>query len=372
MKTTNLSQREQKILRAAVNHYIATAEPVGSKVLAEAYDFDLSAATIRNVLGVLDRSGLLYQPHISAGRVPSHYGYRVYVDQLIQPSSQPQLERQIELTAKLLNQKLSQADQQNLETLLRGATQVLATLSGCIAIVTAPDHQPLGLRHIHLLAIADQKVVVTGINDSYHTASVVVDLPTHISSSELERLNNFLNAHLSDRSTWELEQLLASLQWQELDQQMYQYADFLEQSLRQISQIYRQPKMGQLFISGLAELMQQPEFNQLSQVVAIIRLLEEEQTSLIPLMAETLFDHGITIKIGNEIKLESIRNCTLISAIYKVEQQHNSTDQPISGTVGLLGPTRLNYEQAIASVQATATHLAEAISLQINPPPKTN
>jgi len=374
MKEANLNQREQKILRAAVNHYIATAEPVGSKVLAEAYNFDLSAATIRNVLGVLDRSGLLYQPHTSAGRVPSDLGYRVYVDQLIQPTSRLQNEYQLELTTKLVNHRLSLQDQQNLESLLRGAAQVLATLSGCIALVTAPHHQLVGMRHIHFLGIDDQKVSVTAISDAYHSASVVVDLPEHISIADLERLNNFLNAHLSaqfttqggvqgDRAHTELENLLSSLQWQQLDQEMYQYAEFVEQSLRQISQIYRQPSIGQLFISGLAELMQQPEFNQLNQALALIRLLEEEQTSLLPLMSETLFGHSILIRIGNEISLEPIRNCTLISSAYRVD---NPISGSISGTVGLLGPTRLNYEKAIASVQATATHLASAINGQIN------
>jgi heat-inducible transcriptional repressor len=363
MKETNLNQREQKILRAAVDRYIATAEPVGSKVLAEAYNFDLSAATIRNVLGVLDRSGLLYQPHTSAGRVPSDFGYRVYVDRLIQPSSMPQIEYQQELT-RLQNHQSPQ-DRQNLESILRGAAQVLAALSGCIALITAPHQQLLGIRHIHFLSIDAQKVSVTAISDAYQTASVVVDLPESISVTDLERLNNFINAHLSiqgnnqgDRTHTELENLLSSLQWQQLDQEMYQYAEFVEQSLSQISQIYRQPKIGQLFISGLAELMQQPEFNQLNQVLAIIRLLEEE-TVLLPLMAETLFGHSILIQIGNEIKLEPIRNCTLISSAYQV-------DSPISGSslgmVGLLGPTRLNYEKAIASVQATANHLASAIS----------
>ncbi|MDX1978269.1 MAG: heat-inducible transcriptional repressor HrcA [Pseudanabaenaceae cyanobacterium bins.68] len=343
MKAANLNPRAQKILQAAINHYIATAEPVGSKTLAEAYDFDLSAASIRHVLNLLDRSGLLYQPHPSAGRVPSDYGYRVYVDQLLPPGVPGQFEQ----TNQLLAQRLYASEGQSLEQILRSAAHILASLSGCLALITTPEQQICPIRRLHLLAIDSQKVIVTVISETYQTTSIAVDLPQAIALPDLERLNNFLNQQLSDLLPRELEDFLVALPWQELDQ-LQQYADFVTQSLRQLHQVYHQPRLGSLFISGLAQLMQQPEFSQLDQVLAIIQLLEEERSALLPLMAQSTAPK-ITIQIGSEIPLAPMRNCSLIASCYKLVQHQ--------GTVGLLGPTRMNYQQAIAYVEATAHYL---------------
>jgi heat-inducible transcriptional repressor len=350
----NLTSREQKVLWATVNHYIATAEPVGSKVLVEEYNFDISAATIRNVMGMLDKFGLLYQPHTSAGRIPSHSGYRVYVDELLTPPSndlsshmQQQLSQSIYLTENC-----------SLEMLLRSVAQILATLSGCIALITAPNLQASRIRHLQLIEIDARKVMIVAVSDSYHTASVLVDLPVDLEIGslvgELQVLNNFLNAHFHGRQWNEL----TDLNWHELDWQFRQYATLLEQPLRELTRACNPPAMGQIFISGLTELLRQPEFSQLSQVKAIVQLLEENQAELFPLIfeqSEPPDRRRVKVKIGSEIQLESIQNCTLISCTYNCENA-------AVGSVSVLGPTRLAYERAIASVQAVADRLSETIN----------
>jgi heat-inducible transcriptional repressor len=354
---TKLSTREQKVLWATIDCYIAKAEPVGSKALLEGYNFDISSATIRNVMSMLDRSGLLYQPHTSAGRVPSDSGYRVYVDQLINPSS--------ELTdnaAQMLHSKIDHSGHSSLEQILRGVAQILATLSGCIALITAPDMQSVKIRHLQLVMVDTSKVMVVAVSDAYHTASVMMDLhsdpssetTTELLETELQILNNFLNAHLRDRR-WSA--LTSPLQWDDLDSKFQQYATLLQQSLQQLMRIYNPVAVGQFFISGMAELLRQPEFTQLSQVQGLVQLLEADQASLLPL----IFDqpaltqpNSVMVKIGSEIALEPIQHCTLISTTY-------SSDRIPVGSVGVLGPTRLDYERAIASVQAVAMHLTELI-----------
>lgn len=352
----NLTSREQKVLWATVDRYIATAEPVGSKVLLEEYKFDISAATIRNVMGVLDKFGLLYQPHTSAGRIPSHSGYRVYVDDLINPPD--------DLSSHMhhqLSQSMHLTENCSLETLLRSVAHILATLSGCIALITAPHVQASKIRHIQLIEIDSRKVTIVAVSDSYHTASVLVDLPTSLDncslSEELQVLNNFLNTHLRERQ-W---QDLANLNWHDLDYQFRQYAIVLEQPLRELTRACNQPAMGQIFISGLTELLRQPEFGQLSQVKAIVQLLEENQADLFPLIfnPEASDRRRVKVKIGTEISLEPIQNCTLISCTYNNSNHNEST---VAGSVSVLGPTRLAYERAIASVQAVADHLSETIN----------
>jgi heat-inducible transcriptional repressor len=347
---TNLNAREQRVLWATINHYIATAEPVGSKVLAEEYKFDISAATIRSVMGVLDKSGLLYQPHTSAGRIPSDSGYRVYVDELINPVKELNYS-----SAQHLSQKLESLPNQNLEVLLRNVAQILATFSGCIALITAPNMQNARIKHLQLVKVESPTLMLIAVMDSYHTASVVMKLPSHSQSidTELEILNNFLNTHLRDRSFEDL----TSLKWDALDQDFRQYAQLLRHSLQELNRICNPPQIGQIFISGLTELLRQPEFTQLHQVQAIIQLLEEDQASLFPLIFEPSDSpqNRVTIRIGSEMSLEPIQRCALISSTY-------TCDQVTVGSVGVLGPTRIDYERAIASVQAIATHLSETIS----------
>ncbi len=380
---TNLNPREQKVLWATVNHYIATAEPVGSKVIAEGYKFNISPATIRNIMGVLEKSGLLYQPHTSAGRIPSDSGYRVYVDRLIDlekdfnsfhpheymgQNAAQKLEQKFEAIA---NQSPHHSSHQSLESLLRSTAQILATLSGCIALITSPNLQSAKIRHVQLLLVDTQTLMLIVVTDSYHTASVTAKLsPMQASSladsieSEIHILNNFLNAHLRDRQVTDL----TKLRWQELDLEFQHYAQILTNSLQEIAAICNPPQLGQIFMSGLTELLRQPEFSQLSQVQAIIQLLEVDQASLFPLIfgescqnftnQNSTNQNSLTIRIGTEMSLEPIQNCTLISNTYSYD------DVPV-GSVGVLGPTRLDYERAIASVQVTAQHLTEALNQRL-------
>jgi heat-inducible transcriptional repressor len=359
---TNLNPRQQEVLWATVNHYIATAEPVGSKVIAEGYKFNISPATIRNIMGVLEKSGLLYQPHTSSGRVPSNSGYRVYVDHLIDLDkdfnsfhSHQHLEQKFEAIA--LN------THQSLESLLRSTAQVLATFSGCIALITSPNLQAARIRHVQLLMVDAETLMLIVVTDAYHTASVAVKLDmadSQVNSleSELQILNNFLNAHLRDQQISNL----TKLRWQELDREFQHYAQVLTNSLQELAIICNPPQLGQIFISGLTELLRQPEFTQLSQVQAIIQLLEVDRASLLPLFERNSLDllnqNSLTIKIGSEISLEPIQNCTLISSTYSYD------DVPV-GSVGVLGPTRLDYERAIASVQVIAHHLSETINQRL-------
>jgi len=363
---TNLNPRQKQVLWATVNHYIATAEPVGSRVIAEGYKFNISPATIRNIMGVLEKSGLLYQPHTSAGRVPSDSGYRVYVDHLIDLDKDANSARNLGQTfSQKLELKFDAIAHQKLEHLLRSTAQILATFSGCIALITSPNLQTAKIRHVQLLKVDTQTLMLIVVTDAYHTTSVTVKLtaemqannPSDFLDSEIQILNNFLNAHLRNQLITDL----TKLRWQELDQEFQHFAQILTNSLQELSAICNPPQIDQIFISGLTELLRQPEFSQLKQVQAIIELLEVDQAALFPLIFGNTSQNSVnslTIKIGNEISLEPIQNCTLISSTYSYD------DVPV-GSVGVLGPTRLDYERAIASVQIIANQLTEAISLRL-------
>ena len=354
-----LTNRQQRILWATVRHYIATAEPVGSKALVEEYNLQVSPATIRNTMGVLEKAGLLYQPHTSAGRVPSDSGYRIYVDQLITPSDS--LGRKVE---QLFQERLKWEDWK-LEALLQGAAQILASISGCITLITMQHNNTARLRHLQLIQIESGRAMLVVVTDTYETQSALLELPQLVDETpiepevverELQILSNFLNSQLQGRSLGEL----AVLEWSQLDKEFQRYGDYLKTVLGDLSRRTQPPVATQMMVRGVAEVLRQPEFSELQQVQTIIHLLEEEQQQLLPL----IFDEPeldakpgrrVTIRIGTENILEPIRSCTLISATYR------RGTVPV-GSVGVLGPTRMNYETAIAVVEAAADYLSEALS----------
>jgi heat-inducible transcriptional repressor len=347
-----LNPRQQQVLAATIRHYVATAKPVGSESLLEEFNPRVSSATIRNAMGHLEKSGLLYQPHISAGRVPSDSGYRIYVDQLVIPSDA--IARQAD---QILSEQLSW-EEKSFETVLRGAAQILSTLSGYITLVTMP--QTARMRHIQLVQIDPGRVMLIVVLDSYETQSMLVDLPIEADppdaeqlDRELQILSNFLNDHLRGRSLNEI----ATLNPQELGQEFERYLDLLRKSLIDLSR--RSHVMStQILINGVAEMIRrQPEFAELQQVQTIIQMLESDQEQLLSLIFEAGEPEGkrVTVRIGAENPLEPIRTCTLVSATY----QRGSV--PV-GSVGMLGPTRMVYENAIALVEATADYLSDALN----------
>jgi heat-inducible transcriptional repressor len=355
-----LTNRQQQILWATIRHYIATAEPVGSKALVEEYNLGVSSATIRNVMGVLEKVGLLYQPHTSAGRVPSDSGYRIYVDQLITPSET--LARDVELSL----QKRLKWEDWSLEALLQGAAHILATLSGCITLITMPQTATAVLRHLQLVQVETGRVMLIMVTDGYETHSALMDLlqasedaqpDAEVIDRELQIVSNFLNTHLRGRTITEL----ANLQWSELAQEFQRYGEFLKTSLAELARRTLTPSATQIMVRGVAEVLRQPEFSELQQVQMLIHLLEEEQDQLWRLIfeeqpgTEEVGKPRVTVRIGAENPLEPIRTCSLISSTYR-------RGSVSLGSVGVLGPTRLNYESAIAVVTAAADYLSEAFS----------
>lgn len=355
----NLSDRHQDILRATIQHYIATAEPVGSKTLAEEYNFSVSSATIRNALGRLEKAGLLYQPHTSSGRVPSDSGYRIYVDQLITPD-----EKISKTVEKYLSTQLNW-ENWTFEALLQRSTQILANLSGYIALITLPQTGANRLRHLQLVSVSSKQLMLIIVTDSYQTQSILIDNPLSVAEEpenkegieeELQILSNFLNSKLKGLSLAEL----AILDWSELDQEFTQYTNFLKKLLRELACNLQSSVTTPIIVHGVSEVLRQPEFSQLQQVQMLLHLLEEEQDQLLPLIFEIsnpeILIQRVSVKIGSENPLESMRPCTLISATY------HQKDIPI-GSVGLIGPTRMLYENTIPLVETTADYLSEAFSI---------
>ncbi len=354
-----LSDRQKHVLWATVRQYVATARPVGSETLLEEYDLNVSSATVRNAMGRLEKFGLLYQPHTSAGRVPSDSGYRIYVDRLLTPSDA--MKQQVN---QLLGAQLNW-DAWSLEAALRGAADILAVLSGYITLITMPQAMSATLRHIQLVPVESSRMMLIVVLDTYETQSILMSVPqspdgdrqdADILSQELEILSNFLNHHLKGRSLHEI----SSLDWTELGNVFECYAELLQDTLVELGhRICTQSGSSQLLVSGLAEVLRRhPEFSEIQKVQTIIHLLEAERDSLLPLFFESHTDSttsNVTVRIGSENPLEPMQNCALVSATYQWGESS-------LGSIGILGPTRMVYEDAIALVEATAHLLSEVVT----------
>ncbi|MEM9264456.1 MAG: heat-inducible transcriptional repressor HrcA [Cyanobacteria bacterium P01_F01_bin.13] len=352
-KSINLNPRQQQVMRATVRHYVSTAEPVGSKSLLEAFDLNVSPATIRNVMGALERSGFLYQPHTSAGRVPSDSGYRLYVDELIEPSK-PTAQR----IDRLLTQNLNWQGW-SVEALLQEAAQILAHLSGYIALVTMPRLENMVVKHLQLLPVDVDQVLLVVVLDSYGTESILVQLPrgtTGTSTSqdqgaierELQILSNFLTTQLRGQPLSEI----SSLDWDEVKTAEHRVLA-LYQAIDDLAQRKRQPQT-HILVTGVADVLSQPEFAEQSQLRNLVALLAEGREQLWPLICS---DNGYPLKIwiGEENPLEPMQGCALISATYH-------RDSTPLGSVGVMGPTRMLYENTIAAVEATSSYLSDVMS----------
>lgn len=351
-----LTSRHEQVLQATVRHYIATAEPVGSRAIVQEYNLKVSAATVRNTMGRLEKYGLLYQPHTSAGRVPSDFGYRLYVDRLMQPAGA--LGQKVDA---MLSEELGWAGW-SLEALLKEATQILAQVSGYLALITVPQASTAHIRHIQLVQVDVGKVLLLVLLDSLTTQSVVLQLPAAITSAlgedasrrEMDILSNFLTQHLRGRPLADV----AGLDWSHLDHDFQRYGATLEQALLDLAQRSQTTGTTQLVVSGLAEVLRQPEFADAQRIQAIVRLLEEEQSQLWPLFFSqpptAPLASNVRVWIGAENPIEPMQGCALVVSNYA--KQETSL-----GTVGVLGPTRMVYENAVAVVQATADYLSNAL-----------
>ncbi|MDB9528295.1 heat-inducible transcriptional repressor HrcA [Oscillatoria sp. CS-180] len=358
-----LNPRQQHVLWATVRQYVTTAEPVGSKALTREYDLKISPATVRHAMGVLEKAGLLFQPHTSAGRVPSDFGYRLYVDNLIHPSQgiAQQVDSQLSGTLNW--------DGWSLEALLRGAAQILSTLSGYLTLITVPQKRDVTIRHIQLVLLDSTQILMSVVLDSLETQSMVIQLPSQHETDvhqldalerELKILSNFLTTHLIGHPLMKI----AELDWGRLDREFQRYINMLQDAIQMLAERNQALESTQFVVSGLGEVLRQPEFSETQQVQAIVQLLEEEQDQLWSLVFETnLFEANpedslnrrVKVLIGSENPLEPMQGCALVSATYGKSQA------PL-GSVSVLGPTRMMYENAIAAVEAAANYLSDAFN----------
>ncbi|MEW5924595.1 MAG: heat-inducible transcriptional repressor HrcA [Candidatus Zixiibacteriota bacterium] len=341
MSFDNLSQREKKVLQNLINHYIQTADPVGSRVIANKYRMGLSPATIRNTLQDLEEMGLIRQPHTSAGRVPTDHGYRVFVDMLLrqEPLSEED-SRKIKAMIK--------SGPKDLESILGQASKILGDITSQLGISIAPRFEEGRLARIDMIPVGEGKLLVVISVESGLAKSILMELESNIEMAELVQMQAVLNERLAGLSLGlirkSIEERLRDTKCSPRLLKLFIDAD---------TEIWSMESNEQIFIKGTENIINQPEFADRSRLSEFVKFLEERK-ALKELVESKSIGEGIVITIGSESSLDQIQNCSLVTSKYRAGN--------LSGSIGIIGPTRMPYSKLISIVEYTAKSLTEALT----------
>jgi len=336
-----IPERSLEVLRAIVNDYIQTKEPVGSKSLVERHQFGVSSATIRNEMAMLEEEELIHAPHTSAGRVPTDKGYRLFVDRLgeVKPLSASE-------KAAISNFMIGSAD---LDETLGRTVRLLSQLTNQVAMVQYPTLGRARVRNIELIQAADTRVLLILITDSGRIQQHVIELSENLDAQLIAEIRGKLNEILSGLALGEVASKLSNFANGFAPQARQQVGLITESLLDQVD-ANRQEK---IILAGTANLARREQDfpGSISPVLEAI----EEQVVLLKLITEMQAEqHGVSLRIGRENAFEGLNNASVVVSGY--ENQGNEIAK-----LGVIGPTRMDYSSNIAAVKAVARYLTKAL-----------
>jgi heat-inducible transcriptional repressor len=348
-----LDERKQKILRAVVWDYVETAEPVGSENLANRYsDWGVKAATIRNALAELADLGYLRQPHTSAGRIPSDRGYRFYVDHLIDETSPD--EEAVERT----REELAAERSDTLDRILRQTCAILTSMTRYTSVATPPTPNEIALRHVFAApAGPDALLIVAMLSTGGSEHRILTGAASTLAALEPAGLTQALAAVNSALSGCTLDTLQRCSETLPPDDLVGNVARTLfaalVQTTEQIARSFSE-ETDRPVIEGANEILRHPEFKDVSKLDGVLEALQT-RTTLVQFLTQVFPRTDATVVIGHENPVETLHDCSIVSAYYYIGPHER-------GTLGVVGPTRMDYNRAIPAVKLMARSLSELLS----------
>lgn len=341
-----LDDRSREIFRRIVESYLENGEPLGSRNLSRLLPMSLSPASVRNVMSDLEQLGLIYSPHISAGRLPTQSGLRFFVDAFMQTGNLSDEER-----ASIDRQVRPNDRDQTLENLMADASLMLSGVSRGAGIVITTKSDPI-LRHVEFIRLEPMKALAVLVGDHNQIENRIIDLPAGVTSSQLTEAANFLNAHLTGQTLPEFRGQIKKLKHEVQTEVDALARDLIEKGLAVWSGDSEDGKPTQLIVRGRANLLEGlGEASDLDRLRLLFDDLEKKD-SLIEILELAEAGPGVRIFIGSENKLFSLSGSSLIVAPYR------DGEDRIVGAVGVIGPTRLNYSRVVPMVDYTAQLIA--------------
>lgn len=344
MNAEPLTEREHHILDAIVRNYIHSASPTGSRFLSRQDDFDLSPASIRNIMSDLEVRGFISQPHTSAGRIPTDKGYRYYVDRLMKLIELP------ETVKNAIKDSVSQVEPSDLRLLMEATSQALSKVTNQLGVILAPSWSKGIFRHLYIFRIDSRRVLMHLTIDAGFVKTMLCELETDISHVRLENACQVINQRfygmtLADMCTHE-PHLFSDIEPFDLG--------IIRLFVPSIKKIIESAENESLYAKGETNIVMQPEFFAKDRVGAVIEILEEKKLLMHMFEHENASQTGVVISIGGENIDGQLKSFSVIKTKYHVGS--------MEGTLGVIGPKRMPYPFLVSAVDYTAKLLGEMYS----------
>lgn len=337
-----LDERKLKILRTIIDDYILTATPVGSRAISRHPEISLSSATIRNEMSDLEEMGYLDQPHTSAGRVPSDKAYRLYVDKLMRHADLTGEE--LKLIQYHVARRINEA-----EELLTQSAQVLAQLTSYPSVVMAPELKRVKIKHIQLVPISDERAYAVVVTDTDMVCSMHMRIPAGYGAHELEIFSRMLTGELTGKTAREAIHTLEN----ELSVNLKQHRTFFNGIADVLMQDKKQSVLENVVLGGASSIFMHPEFADMRRAQEIINMFEDKSTLYRIMDRATTMNYSVMI--GQENPEEEMKGTSVITATYRLG------DTPI-GSIGVIGPTRMDYARVFAVLQYMSQALSDVFT----------
>ncbi len=340
-----LSERQITILDAIIRNYLATGEPVGSRTISKYTDLNLSSATIRNEMSDLEEMGYIVQPHTSAGRIPSDKGYRLYVDHLIAQNDQK--DKEISEMKEFVIEKTEKMDK-----ILKQAAKMLATNTNYATLVSAPDVNHNKVKFIQLSQVDDQHLLAVIVMNNNMVRNKMIDLYEALDNETILKLNILLNTSLNGLAMNEIN--LGNIA--RLKEQAGIHSGIVSDVLDALVQTFAESEDLKIYTSGATNILKYPELSDSDSAATLLAAFEEKE-ELASLVTESLTDSentengtGIQVYIGNESPLQTMKDCSVVTATYDL-------GEGVKGTIGIVGPKRMDYEKVMDNLKTLKSQL---------------
>ncbi len=327
-----LDERKKIILHAIIRNYLETGEPVGSRTISKYTNLNLSSATIRNEMADLEEMGLIVQPHTSAGRIPSDKGYRLYVDDMLLEK-----EKEIDELKGMLLEKEEKTD-----LLLKQVAKVLAVNTNYATMITAPSVNRNKLKFLQLSRVDKNQILVVVVAEGNIIKNSIVPVGQYLDDETLLKMNILLNTTLNGLSMEEINLgVIAAMK-----QKAGIHSDLISEVLDAVAEAIKADEDLEIYTSGANNIFKYPELSDNQKASDLITTFEEKRMlgQLVEQSLDGTQENGIQVYIGDENSVQSMKDCSVVTATYEL-------GEGMKGTIGIIGPKRMDYEKVVSTLK---------------------
>ena len=343
MEELELDERKTKILNAIIRNYLETGEPVGSRTISKYTDLNLSSATIRNEMADPEELGYILQPHTSAGRIPSDKGYRFYVDHLMEEKN-----REVDDMKQFVIEHT-----EKMEQVLQKVAKVLAANTNYATMISVPQYSGSKIKFIQLSRVTPLQLVAVVVSDNNVIRNQIINLDEEMDDQTILKLNLLLNTNLNGVPIQDINLGMIA----RLKEQAGVHGSVVGTVLDAVADTIQEDEDDmQIYTSGATNIFKYPELADTSKASELISAFEEKQ-DLVDLVKERMSDTentGIQVYIGDEMPVQTMKDCSVVTATYEL-------GKGMHGTIGIIGPKRMDYANVVDSLKALKVQLDELI-----------